>query len=228
VNLPKKFQAITKLSGLGRFLRDRPGGIISARRNPFTPNEVASTASHEVTQLLVAWGDGDQTALDKLMPLVYDELHRLAHRYMAHERPEHTLQTSALVNEAYVRLIDQRDARWQNRAQFFGIAATSMRRILIGYARRRKRNKRGAGAIQISLDETAVLSDERAAEMIALDEALENLAAVDRRKSQIVELRFFGGLSIDETAEVLKVSPGTVMRDWTLAKAWLRREITAG
>ena len=185
------------------------------------------TASHEVTQLLVAWGEGDQTALDKLMPLVYDELHRLAHRYMAQERPEHTLQTSALVNEAYVRLIDQKNVRWQNRAQFFGIAATSMRRILVGYARRRKRAKHGAGAFQISLDEAAILSDERAAEMIALDEALENLAAVDQRKSQVVELRFFGGLSIDETAEVLKVSPGTVMRDWTLAKAWLRREITA-
>ena len=176
----------------------------------------------------VAWGDGDQSALDKLMPLVYDELHRLARRYMAQERPEHTLQTSALVNEAYVRLIDQRNVHWQNRAQFFGIAATSMRRILVSYARRRKRAKRGAGALQISLDEAAILSDERASEMVALDEALENLAAVDPRKSQVVELRFFGGLSIDETAEVLKVSPGTVMRDWTLAKAWLRREITSG
>jgi RNA polymerase sigma-70 factor, ECF subfamily len=181
---------------------------------------------HEVTQLLVAWGDGDQSALDKLMPLVYDELHRMAHRYMAQERAEHTLQTSALVNEAYVRLIDQKNVRWQNRAQFFGIAATSMRRILVGYARRRKRAKRGDGAIQISLDEAAILSNERASEMVAIDEALESLAAVDPRKSQIVELRFFGGLSIDETAEVLHVSPGTVMRDWTLAKAWLRQEIS--
>ncbi len=182
-------------------------------------------APHEVTQLLVAWGDGDQSALDKLMPLVYDELHGLAHRYMAQERPEHTLQTSALVNEAYVRLVDQRNVHWQNRAQFFGIAATLMRRILVGYARRRKRVKRGAGAFQISLDEAAILSQERAADMVALDDALENLAAVDKRKSQVVELRFFGGLSIDETAEVLKVSPGTVMRDWTLAKAWLLREV---
>ena len=223
---PKRFLTIRRLSGLDRFLRDRPSGIIPARRNAFKNGMV--TASHEVTQLLVAWGEGDQTALDKLMPLVYDELHRLAHRYMAQERPEHTLQTSALVNEAYVRLIDQKNVHWQNRAQFFGIAATSMRRILVGYARRRKRSKRGAGAVQISLDEAAILSDERAAEMIALDEALENLAAVDQRKSQVVELRFFGGLSIDETAEVLKVSPGTVMRDWTLAKAWLRREITSG
>jgi RNA polymerase sigma factor (TIGR02999 family) len=181
---------------------------------------------HEVTQLLVAWGDGDQSALDKLMPLVYDELHRMAHRYMAQERPEHTLQTSALVNEAYVRLIDQKNVHWQNRAQFFGIAATSMRRILVGYARRRKRVKRGAGALQVSLDEAAILSNERASEMVAIDEALEKLAAVDPRKSQVVELRFFGGLSIDETAEVLHVSPGTVMRDWTLAKAWLRQEIS--
>jgi len=181
--------------------------------------------THEVTQLLVAWGNGDHTALDQLMPLVYDELHRLAHRYMAHERPEHTLQTSALVNEAYFRLIDQRSVHWQNRAQFFGIAATSMRRILVGYARSRQRIKRGAGAFQISFDEETLLSVERASEMIALDEALENLATVDKRKSEVVELRFFGGLSIDETAEVLKVSPGTVMRDWTLAKAWLRREV---
>ena len=182
--------------------------------------------THEVTQLLVAWGDGDQSALDKLIPLVYDELHRMAHRYMAQERPEHTLQTSAIVNEAYVRLIDQKNVRWQNRAQFFGIAAASMRRILVDYARRRNRAKRGAGAFHISLDGAAILSNERASEMVAIDEALENLAAVDPRKSQVVELRFFGGLSIEETAEVLQVSPGTVMRDWTLAKAWLRQEIS--
>jgi len=190
------------------------------------PKAMASIVPHEVTQLLVAWSNGDQAALEKLMPLIYDELHRLAHRYMAQERPEHTLQTSALVDEAYVRLVDQRDVHWQNRAQFFGIAATSMRRILVSYARSRNRAKRGGGALQVSLDEAALLSDERAAEMVALDEALERLAAVDPRKSQVVELRYFGGLSINETAEVLKVSPGTVMRDWTLAKAWLRREIT--
>ena len=215
---------LRRLSYLNRFLRDRPGDIIRAPRNQYGPNTVSSM-THEVTQLLVAWGDGDQSALDQLMPLVYDELHRMAHRYMAQERPEHTLQTSALVNEAYVRLIDQRNVHWQNRAQFFGIAATSMRRILVGYARSRKRVKRGAGACQISLDEAAILSHERAAGMVALDEALDELAAVDQRKSQVVELRFFGGLSIDETAEVLKVSPGTVMRDWTLAKAWLKREM---
>jgi RNA polymerase sigma factor (TIGR02999 family) len=188
---------------------------------------MASILPHEVTQLLNAWGSGDQSALEKLMPLVYDELHRLAGRYMAHERPEHTLQTSALVNEAYVRLVDQKDVHWQNRAQFFAIAATSMRRILVSYARRRNRVKRGGGALQVSLDEAALLSDERATEMVALNEALDHLAAVDPRKSQVVELRYFGGLSIEETAEVLKVSPGTIMRDWTLAKAWLRREITA-
>src|SRR5438309_4260940 len=225
--LVKQTPKIRRLSYLSRFLRDRPGDIIRTPRNQHGSNTVSTMtrAPHEVTQLLVAWGDGDQSALDQLMPLVYDELHRLAHRYMAQERPEHTLQTSALVNEAYVRLIDQKNVHWQNRAQFFGIAATSMRRILVGYARRRKRSKRGAGAIQISLDEAAILSDERASEMIALDEALERLAAVDQRKSQVVELRFFGGLSIDETAEVLKVSPGTIMRDWTLAKAWLKREV---
>jgi len=228
LRLPKKLLTIGRLSGLNRFLRDRSSDIILAPRIHYGPNGMTtmSPAPHELTQLLVAWGDGDQSALDKLMPLVYDELHRLAHRYMARERREHTLQTSALVNEAYVRLIDQKNVQWQNRAQFFGIAATSMRRILVGYARRRKRVKRGAGAFQLSLDEAAILSDDRASEMVALDEALDNLATVDPRKSQVVELRFFGGLSIDETAEVLKVSPGTVMRDWTLAKAWLRREVT--
>src|SRR2546427_11906255 len=161
---PKRFLTIRRLSGLDRFLRDRPGGIIPARRNPFK-NGMA-TASHEVTQLLVAWGDGDQTALDKLMPLVYEELHRLAHRYMAQERPEHTLQTSALVNEAYVRLVDQRNVHWQNRAQLFGIAATSMRRILVGYARSRKRVKRGAGAFQVSVAEAGILSQVRAADLV--------------------------------------------------------------
>lgn len=225
--LLKKPLTIGRLSYFKRFPRPRPGDIIPALRNRYIPHGVTTMtpAPREVTQLLVAWGDGDRSALDKLMPLVYDELHRLAHRYMAQERPEHTLQTSALVNEAYVGLIDQRNVHWQNRAHFFGIAATLMRRILVGYARRRKRVKRGAGGFQISLDEAAILSPERAADMVALDEALENLAAIDQRKSQVVELRFFGGLSIDETAEVLKVSPGTVMRDWTLAKAWLRREV---
>ena len=180
-----------------------------------------------VTQLLVAWGDGDEAARDELMPLVYEELRRLAHRYMGRERIGHTLQTSGLVNEAYLRLIDQSQVHWQNRAHFFGIAAQMMRRILVDYARSRGSAKRGGDARQVSLDEVATVSEARAADVVALDDALKGLAEIDERKSQIVELRFFGGLSIEETAKVLDVSPGTVMRDWTLAKAWLRREMTA-
>ena len=178
-----------------------------------------------VTQLLVAWGDGDTAARDQLMPLVYEELRRLAHRYMGRERPGHTLQTSGLVNEAYLRLIDQSQVHWQNRAHFYGIAAQMMRRILVDYARSRHYAKRGGNNHQVSLNEVLIASEERRAEVVALDDALKSLAAIDGRKSQIVELRFFAGLSIEETAEVLAVSPGTVMRDWTLAKAWLRREM---
>jgi RNA polymerase sigma factor (TIGR02999 family) len=178
-----------------------------------------------VTQLLVAWSDGDVAARDELMPLVYDELHRLAHRYMNHERPGHTLQTSALVNEAFIRLIDQKDVDWQNRTHFFALAAQMMRRILVDHARSRQYLKRGGDARQVSFDETMMVSHERVDEVIALDDALKDLAQFDQRKNQIVELRFFGGLSIEETAELLKVSPGTVMRDWTLAKAWLRKQI---
>jgi RNA polymerase sigma-70 factor (ECF subfamily) len=179
----------------------------------------------QVTQLLYDWSSGDQTARDKLMPLVYEELHRLAHHYMRRESPGHTLQTSALVNEAFVKLVDQKNVRWQNRAHFFGIAAQMMRRILVDYARGRRFAKRGGGIRAMSLEEALIVSDERSAELMALDEALKLLAEFDPRKSQLVELRFFAGLSIEETAEVLGVSPGTVMRDWTLAKAWLRREI---
>lgn len=182
--------------------------------------------SHEVTELLAAWGNGDQRARDQLMSLVYDELHRLAHRYMKRESPGHTLQTSALVNEAFVRLVDQKHVQWQSRAHFFGIAAQMMRRILVDYARGRNYAKRGGGAQQVSLDEGLIVSDERTTEVVNVHEALERLAEFDARKSQIVELRFFGGLNIEETADVLGVSPGTVMRDWTLAKAWLRREMT--
>jgi RNA polymerase sigma factor (TIGR02999 family) len=181
---------------------------------------------HEVTQLLVAWSNGDQIARDQLMSVVYQELHRLAHRYMQRESPGHTLQTSALVNEAFLRLVDQKDVRWQNRAHFYGIAAQMMRRILVDYARSRRYAKRGGGAPEMSLDEALIVSDERSAEVVALDETLQRLAEFDPRKSQIVEFRFFGGLSIEETAEILAVSPGTVMRDWTLAKAWLRREMS--
>lgn len=182
---------------------------------------------NHVTQLLVAWGNGDQVAGDRLMSVVYEELHRLAHRYMKRESPGHTLQTSALVNEAFVKLVDQRNVHWQNRAHFFGIAAQMMRRILVDYARSRQYAKRGGGVRAMSLDEALIVSDERSEEVVNVHEALERLAEFDPRKSQMVELRFFGGLSIEETAEVLGVSPGTVMRDWTLAKAWLRREMSA-
>lgn len=187
--------------------------------------DAVSPTPTEITQLLIAWGNGDETARDRLMPLVYDELHRMAHLYMNRERPGHTLQTSALVNEAFMKLVDQRDVHWQNRAHFLGIAAQMMRRILVDYARKRRYQKRGGEARQVELDEAMIVSQERAADVIALDEALRGLAEFDARKSQIVELRFFGGLSIDETAEILKVSPGTVMRDWTLAKAWLRKQM---
>lgn len=180
----------------------------------------------EVTRLLVAWGDGDHAALDELMPLVYEELRRLAHQYMGAEAPGNTLQTSALVNEAYLRLADQKNPRWQNRAHFFAISAQLMRQILVDYARQRRSRKRGGDARQVSLDEAMIVSEERAADVVALDDALKSLAGIDPRQSRIVELRFFGGLSIEETAEVLQVSPGTVMRDWTFAKAWLRMMIT--
>ena len=185
-----------------------------------------SASSQEVTQLLIDWGNGNQAALNELMPLVYVELHRLAHFYLKQERPGHTLQTSALVNEAFVKLVDQREVQWQNRAHFFGIAAQLMRRILVDYARHRQTQKCGGNAHRVELDDAMmILSDERAADVTALDEALTLLAKIDPRKTQIVELRFFAGLSIEETAEVIAVSPGTIMRDWTFAKAWLRRAI---
>lgn len=183
-------------------------------------------SSHEVTRLLVAWTNGDEAARDQLMSVVYQELHRLAHHYMKRESPGHTLQTSALVNEAFVKLIDQRNVRWQNRAHFFGIAAQMMRRILVDYARQRRYAKRGGDAKHVTLNEGLIVTDQRSADVVALDEALTELAKIDERKSKVVELRFFGGLSIEETAEILAVSPGTVMRDWTLAKAWLKRAMT--
>ncbi len=189
---------------------------------------MTTPSEKEVTRLLVAWSNGDQAALEQLTPLVYSELHQLAHRYLGRERKGHTLQTTALVHEAYLRLIDQKEVRWQNRAHFFAIAAQMMRRILVDYARSRNVAKRGGDARQVSLDEAMEVSDERAADVIALDEALKSLSDLDQRKSRIIELRFFGGLSIEETAEVLGVSPGTVMRDWTFAKAWLQREINKG
>ena len=184
-----------------------------------------SFARHELTQLLVDWSNGDETAPDKLFPLVYTELKHTARRYMRKETPGHTLQTTALVNEAYLRLVDQERVHWQNRAHFYAIAATVMRRILVDHARSHARVRRGGGARKVSLDEVAVVSDERAAELIALDEALQSLAQVDARRSQVVELRFFGGLSNPEIAEVLKIAPNTVMRDWNMARAWLYREL---
>jgi RNA polymerase sigma-70 factor (ECF subfamily) len=180
--------------------------------------------SQHLTQLLAAWSDGDQSALDSLLPLVEAELHRLAHHYMSRERQDHTLQTTALVNEAYLKLIDQR-VEWQNRAHFFGIAAQIMRRILIDHARRRLGPRHGGGNT-ISLDEAAVISDERASELVALDEALTKLAKVDERKSKVVELRYFGGLSVEETATVLGLSTETIRREWLRARAFLHRELS--
>src|SRR5262245_1038546 len=182
----------------------------------------------EVTRLLVEWNNGDQTALEQLLPLVNAELRRLAAGYMRREKPGHTLQTSALVNEAYLRLIDQQHVSWQNRAHFFGIAAQLMRRILIDHARSHQYAKRGGGALKVSLDEAAAATVERAAELLAVDQALEKLTAMDARKGRIVELRFFGGLSLEETAHVLGISSPTVQREWRAAKAWLHRMLTSG
>jgi RNA polymerase sigma-70 factor (ECF subfamily) len=186
---------------------------------------MASPAPKEVTQLLIAWSNGEEEALEKLVPLIYDELRRIARRYMKREPAGHTLQTTALVNEAYLRLIEQKAMKWQNRAHFFAISAQLMRRILVSMARARHANKRGGEARQVSLDEALVISEGRAAELVALDEAMNELAALDPRRSRVVELRYFGGLSVEETAEVLKISPETVMREWKRAKAWLYTEL---
>jgi RNA polymerase sigma-70 factor (ECF subfamily) len=183
------------------------------------------SSSQGITQLLLAWNNGDQEALEKLTPLVYAELHRLAKFYMVRERTGHTLQTTALIHEAFLRLIDWKNVRWQNRAHFFGVAAQVMRRILVDFARSRQSAKRGNGTQQISLDEAIAIHEDRSAEFIALDDALKSLAEIDRRKSQIVEMRFFGGLSAEETAEVLNVSLRTVEREWNLARTWLYREL---
>jgi RNA polymerase sigma factor (TIGR02999 family) len=178
----------------------------------------------EITRLLIAWGEGNQSALDQLAPLVQSELHRLAHHYMGGERPGHILQTSALVNEAYLRLIDWKAVRWQNRAHFFAVSAQLMRRILVDFARGKQNLKRG-GAMQVSLSEAAAFPVERGGDLVALDDALIALSEVDPRKGQVVEMRFFGGLSVKEVAEVLNVSEETVLRDWRLAKVWLLREL---
>jgi RNA polymerase sigma factor (TIGR02999 family) len=181
---------------------------------------------HEITQLLAEWRDGKQEALDELYPLVYDELHRLARRYMSRERKGHTLQTTALINEAYVRLVDQRNVQWANRSHFFAISAQIMRRILIDHARRHAYAKRGGGARQVSLDETATVINDDLSEFLRLDEALKSLAEFDPRRSQVVELKYFGGLNNDEIAGVLKISKNTVIRDWNMARAWLHRQLT--
>ena len=180
-----------------------------------------------MVELLRAWSDGDTSALERLTPIVYDELHRLARRYMRGERPGHSLQTTALVNEAYMRLVDYTRMQWQDRAHFFAVSAQVMRRILVEHARRHNL-KRGGGVPHVSLDEAALVGGDRAANLVALDDALHMLAQIDPRKAQVVEMRFFGGLNVDETAGVLKVSPATVMRDWSTAKAWLYRELAGG
>lgn len=179
-----------------------------------------------LTQLLIAWSEGDQRALDELFPLVYDELRRMARRQMRRERPGHTLRTTALVNDAYLRLVDQREVHWQNRAHFFAIAAQMMRRILVDHARSKRYEKRGAGAAHVPLEEAAVLAHGKEAEIIALDEALVALGEIDPRRARVVELRYFGGLSNEEIGEVLKVSPNTVTRDWNMARAWLYQELS--
>jgi RNA polymerase sigma-70 factor, ECF subfamily len=188
---------------------------------------MTTPSQHDVTQLLLAWSNGDREALDRLIPLVYDYLRQLASRYMRRERPGHTLQTTALVNEVYLRLVDQRQVRWQNRAHFFAIVAQLMRRIVVDYARTQHRSKPGGAAERLSLDDAALLSAAQSAEILALDEALQSLAEIDERKSRVIELRYFGGLSVEETSAVLGVSENTVIRDWALAKAWLRRELEA-
>src|SRR5436305_14709186 len=182
----------------------------------------------EMTELLIEWSNGDQSALEKLMPLVHEELRRLAHRYMRRERRGHTLQTTALVNEVYVRLIDQKSMSFESRAHFFGIAARAMRQILVEYARARGAVKRGGAMERVALEEAALVSDKPSAELIALDEALSELVEFDERLSRVVELRFFGGLSVEETAEVMRVHPNTVVRDWSVAKAWLHRRLIRG
>jgi len=187
--------------------------------------EAAPVPQQEVTDLLARWSDGDAAALEKLTPLVYEELRRLAHRQMSTERSGHTLQTTAVVNEAYLRLADQTNPRWQNRAHFFAVAARAMRQILVSYARNQHAQKRGGGAFKVDLDEAALVSPEESKEIVDLHEALEQLSALDSRKARVVELKYFGGLNYDEMAEVLKVSPVTVRRDWRFAKAWLYTEL---
>ena len=189
---------------------------------------MGSSSVHDVTELLRAWSAGDQDALEKLTPLVYRELHRAAKRYMARQNPDHTLQTTALVNEVYLKLVAFKEVSWNDRGHFFAVCAQLMRRILTDWARKQSYLKHGQKAPHVSFDEAIVVSPNRAADLVALDEALKALSDTDSRKGQVVELRFYGGLSVDETADLLKVSPETVMRDWKLAKLWLLREMSRG
>lgn len=186
---------------------------------------MTEASSHEVTALLVAWSEGDESALEKLVPFIHSELYRLAKRYMGRQSPDHLLQPTALVNEAYIRLIDWKNAKWQNRAHFFGVSAQLMRRILVDFARKRPHNKEGA-VRHLTLDEAEIGGNQKTADIVALDDALNELAKLDPRKGRIVELRFFGGLSVEETAEVLQVSAVTIMREWSKAKGWLFRELS--
>lgn len=188
---------------------------------------MSETSPQQITQLLLAWGNGDQAALETLMPLVYDELRKVAARHMRRQRPDHSLQTTALVNEAYMRLIDSSQVRWQNRAHFFAVSAQLMRRILVDFARSRANLKRGGEVQQVTLDEALVIVPERGTDLLALDQALTKLAELNLRQAQVVELRYFGGLNEEETAEALKVSLRTIQRDWKLARLWLYRELSS-
>ncbi len=192
-----------------------------------SPGRTPSDPPQHVTELLLAWGGGDKSALDRLIPIVHDELHRIARACMAGEKAGHSLQATALVNEAYLRLIETRGVNWQNRAHFLAMAARLMRRILVDFARSKQYLKRGGGAVRVTLVDDVALSAEPGRDLVALDDALEALAKVDERKSRVIEMRFFGGLSVNETAEALHMSPETVMRDWKLAKAWLLRQLRA-
>jgi RNA polymerase sigma factor (TIGR02999 family) len=187
--------------------------------------DTSPLSPQRVTELLVQWSHGNETALAELTPLVYDQLHRVAHRHLSQQRPGHTLQTTALVNEAYLRLVDQTNPRWQNRAHFFAVAARAMRQILVSYARAQHAQKRGGGAFKIDFDEAALVSPEDSQQIVDLNEALEQLMALDSRKAQVVELKYFGGLNYDEIAEVLKISRVTARRDWEFAKLWLYTEL---
>src|SRR2546429_9460655 len=217
---------------LGIGLTSSPrGGIVPRQQAGFSTVQVSLKVSrmseaHSVTQLLEQWNHGDREALDKLMPLIYEELRKMAKRYMSQQNPGHTLQTTALIHEAYLRMVKQKEKHFENRAHFFGVAVQAMRHILVGYARARHTAKRGIGARPISLEEAALVTQERAAELVAFDDALKELEKLSKRQSRVVELRYFGGLSVEETATVLEVSPDTVMRDWNMAKTWLHRALS--